>query len=117
MPKPAILVLQDGTLFEGTSIGIDGLTSAEVVFNTAMTGYQEILTDPSYTGQIVAMTYPHIGNYGISPQDMESKSIHASALIVKELSEVTSNWRATQSLEGWLEEKPAQGSTRTELRS
>ena len=79
--------------------------TGEVIFNTSMTGYQEILTDPSYAGQIVTMTYPHIGNYGINPDDMESKTIHASALVVRELSQLSSNWRATQTLEEWLIEK------------
>ena len=79
--------------------------TGEVIFNTSMTGYQEILTDPSYAGQIVTMTYPHIGNYGINPDDMESNTIHASALVVRELSQLSSNWRATQTLEEWLIEK------------
>lgn len=98
------LILSNGKTFRGKLRGAKTSASGEVIFNTGMTGYQEILTDPSYTGQIVTMTYPHIGNYGINPEDMESKGIHPGGLIVKELSEVTSNWRASQSLDSWLEE-------------
>ncbi len=98
-----ILVLSNGKSFRGRLRGSKTLANGEVIFNTGMTGYQEILTDPSYAGQIVTMTYPHIGNYGITEEDMESKKIHASALIVKELSTVTSNWRAQKSLDEWLE--------------
>ena len=83
MNKPAILVLQDGSVFRGVSIGADGLTAGEVVFNTAMTGYQEILTDPSYFGQIVTMTYPLIGNYGVNSQDVESWRPHVSGFVVR----------------------------------
>ena len=99
------LVLSNGQVYYGNLRGALRPSSGEVIFNTAMTGYQEILTDPSYTGQIVTMTYPHIGNYGMNLEDMESTSIHAAALIVKELSLTTSNWRATNSLEKWLSEK------------
>ena len=84
MNTPAILALADGTVFHGTSIGADGQTIGEVVFNTAMTGYQEILTDPSYCRQIVTLTYPHIGNTGTNSDDMESDKIHASGLIVRD---------------------------------
>lgn len=98
-----LLVLSNGRSFRGRLRGALHATAGEVIFHTGMTGYQEILTDPSYAGQIVTMTYPHIGNYGINPEDMESKKIYASALIVKELSQVTSNWRADQSLEEWLQ--------------
>ncbi len=102
MPKPAILALQDGTIFEGTSIGIDGITSGEVVFNTSMTGYQEILTDPSYCRQIITLTYPHIGNTGVNDEDEESTAIHASGLIIRDLPLVTSNWRSQGSLKQYL---------------
>ncbi len=98
----AILALADGTIFKGVSIGADGQTVAEVVFNTAMTGYQEILTDPSYSGQIVTLTYPHIGNTGVNLEDVESKKIHAAGLIVRNCPEQLSNFRSTQSLPDYL---------------
>jgi len=91
---PAVLALQDGTIFRGTSIGADGKTIGEVVFNTAMTGYQEILTDPSYCRQIVTLTYPHIGNTGTNSDDMESACTHASGLVVRDSSMISSSWRA-----------------------
>ena len=94
----AALVLADGTVFQGESTGAAGLTVGEVVFNTSMTGYQEILTDPSYTGQLVTLTCAHIGNVGVNPKDMESNAIHAAGLIVKAAADVPSNWRARQSL-------------------
>ena len=94
----AALVLADGTVFQGESTGAAGLTVGEVVFNTSMTGYQEILTDPSYTGQLVTLTCAHIGNVGVNPEDMESNAIHAAGLIVKAAADVPSNWRARQSL-------------------
>ncbi|MGK5092424.1 glutamine-hydrolyzing carbamoyl-phosphate synthase small subunit [Deltaproteobacteria bacterium TL4] len=97
--KEGILVLSNGTCYRGRLRGALGQASGEVIFNTAMSGYQEILTDPSYTGQIVTMTYPQMGNYGLNAEDMESSQVHAAALIVKELSLVTSNWRSSQSLE------------------
>ncbi len=99
---PAILVLKDGTVFRGTSIGAEGTAVGEVVFNTAMTGYQEILTDPSYCRQIVTLTYPHIGNYGINPEDAESKSICASGLVIRNLPVRASNWRGTWTLSEYL---------------
>lgn len=99
---PAILVLADGTVFRGMSIGASGHTVAEVVFNTSMTGYQEILTDPSYTKQIVTLTYPHIGNYGTNPEDVESGKIYASGLVIRDLPLVQSNFRSTQSLSEYL---------------
>jgi carbamoyl-phosphate synthase small subunit len=102
VPKPAILALQDGTLFEGTSIGIDGITSGEVVFNTSMTGYQEILTDPSYCRQIITLTYPHIGNTGVNREDEEATSIHASGLVIRDLPLLASNWRSQASLKKYL---------------
>jgi len=99
---PAILALADGTVFSGHSIGAAGSTVGEVVFNTAMTGYQEILTDPSYCQQIVTLTYPHIGNYGVNAQDIESDRIHAAGLIIKDLPLLASNFRCTQSLNAYL---------------
>ncbi|MCH8841617.1 MAG: glutamine-hydrolyzing carbamoyl-phosphate synthase small subunit [SAR324 cluster bacterium] len=96
------LVLSDGKVFSGRLRGAQGQAAGEVIFNTAMTGYQEILTDPSYKGQIVTMTYPHIGNYGTNPEDVESRRTFAAGLIVKELSLVASNWRATESLDEYL---------------
>lgn len=101
----AILALADGTLFHGVSIGAAGTTSGEVVFNTAMTGYQEILSDPSYSRQIVTLTYPHIGNTGINSEDGESPRIHAAGLVIKDLPLLQSNFRATQSLPDWLREQ------------
>lgn len=100
---PAILVLADGTVFRGKSIGISGETVAEVVFNTSMTGYQEILTDPSYTQQIVTLTYPHIGNYGVNHEDVESGSVYASGLIIRDLPLTHSNFRQSQSLSAYLQ--------------
>ena len=99
---PALLALADGTMFRGHSIGADTASVGEVVFNTAMTGYQEILTDPSYAGQIVTLTYPHIGNTGINPEDVESTRIFAAGLVIRDLSRVTSNWRSTQDLGSYL---------------
>lgn len=99
---PAILALADGTIFKGYSIGAAGHTSGEVVFNTAMTGYQEILTDPSYSRQIVTLTYPHIGNTGVNPEDVESTKVHAAGLIIRDLPLQVSNFRATQSLPDYL---------------
>ena len=89
--KPAILALADGTVFKGTAFGATGETTGEVVFNTAMSGYQEIVTDPSYRGQMVTMTYPHIGNYGINPEDMESRQPWLAGFIVKEACRTPSN--------------------------
>jgi len=93
LSTPAVLALQDGTIFHGVSVGDDGNTIGEVVFNTAMTGYQEILTDPSYCRQIITLTYPHIGNTGTNSEDMESSKIHASGLIIRDCSMLASNWR------------------------
>lgn len=98
----ALLALEDGTLFPGTSFTGPGETGGEVIFNTGMTGYQEILTDPSYFGQMVCMTYPHIGNYGVNTEDVESHRIHCAALIVRECCKVPSNWRATEGLPQYL---------------
>jgi carbamoyl-phosphate synthase small subunit len=100
--EPAILALEDGTVFTGVSIGAEGRTLGEVVFNTAMTGYQEILTDPSYYRQIVTLTYPHIGNVGTNSDDFESTKIYAAGLIIRDLSLTVSNWRAESPLEQFL---------------
>ncbi|MEE4378226.1 MAG: glutamine-hydrolyzing carbamoyl-phosphate synthase small subunit [Candidatus Competibacteraceae bacterium] len=105
MRKPALLALQDGSLFCGESIGATGLTSGEVVFNTAMTGYQEILTDPSYCQQIITLTYPHIGNVGTNRGDEESSRIRASGLVIRDCPPVVSNWRNEQALEDYLRER------------
>jgi carbamoyl-phosphate synthase small subunit len=99
---PAILALADGTIFKGISIGAAGHTTGEVVFNTAMTGYQEILTDPSYSRQIVTLTYPHVGNYGINAEDVEASRVHAAGLIIRDLPLLPSNFRSTQTLSDYL---------------
>jgi carbamoyl-phosphate synthase small subunit len=99
---PAILALADGTVFKGQSIGADGVTSGEVVFNTAMTGYQEILTDPSYCRQIVTLTYPHIGNTGCNAEDFESRANFAAGLVIKDLPRLASNWRCQDDLGAYL---------------
>lgn len=104
MSEPAILVLADGSIFKGKSIGYSGITSGEVVFNTAMTGYQEILTDPSYTKQIVTLTYPHIGNTGVNSEDCESGKIYAAGLIIRDLPLVDSNFRSDQNLSDYLKQ-------------
>lgn len=101
---PAILALADGSIFRGESIGADGQTIGEVVFNTAMTGYQEILTDPSYTQQIVTLTYPHIGNTGTTPEDAESRQVWAAGLIIRDLPLTSSSWRDKQPLDEYLKE-------------
>ncbi|WP_111494361.1 glutamine-hydrolyzing carbamoyl-phosphate synthase small subunit [Marinobacter bohaiensis] len=104
MSTPAILALADGSLFKGIAIGADGETSGEVVFNTAMTGYQEILTDPSYARQIVTLTYPHIGNTGVNEEDIESADIQAAGLIIRDLPLLASNWRQTKTLDQYLKD-------------
>ena len=104
MTDKAILVLEDGTVFHGRSIGAEGQTVGEVVFNTAMTGYQEILTDPSYMRQIVTLTYPHIGNTGTNGEDCESSSVHAAGLVIRDLPLTASNWRSQQPLDAYLRE-------------
>ena len=103
--QPAILVLADGTVFRGYSIGAQAHTSGEVVFNTAMTGYQEILTDPSYCRQIVTLTYPHIGNVGINPEDSESNKVFAAGLVIRDLAVRASNFRMSQDLSGYLQQQ------------
>ncbi len=105
MTIPAILALQDGTIFKGTSIGSSGLTTGEVVFNTSMTGYQEILTDPSYARQIITLTYPHIGNTGMNTEDEEAQTIHASGLVIRDLPLLASNFRSEISLQDYLKSK------------
>ena len=100
--QPAILVLADGSVFRGLSIGADGIATGEVVFNTALTGYQEILTDPSYSRQIVTLTYPHIGNTGVNAEDVEADRIHAAGLVVRDVPRLHSNFRAGQSLPDYL---------------
>jgi carbamoyl-phosphate synthase small subunit len=100
---PAVLALADGTIFRGQSIGAKGNTTGEVVFNTALTGYQEILSDPSYARQIVTLTVPHIGNTGATPEDLESAQVYAAGLVIRDLPPISSNWRANESLTEFLE--------------
>lgn len=107
--KPALLALEDGSLFWGQSIGIDGQTTGEVVFNTALTGYQEILSDPSYCNQIVTLTYPHIGNVGTNDDDEESSKIVSSGLVVRDVPLIASNWRSEQTLEEYLQKNNVVG--------
>ena len=109
MKKRAILALEDGTYFVGYSFGAEGETQGELIFNTSMTGYQEILTDPSYRGQIVVMTYTQIGNYGINPEDIESKRVQVNGFVVKESFRRYSNWRAKKSLDEYLKENRVVG--------
>ena len=105
MTEVAILALEDGTVFRGRSFGALGQSSGEVVFNTSMTGYQEIITDPSYARQIITFTYPHIGNTGINLEDMESSEIWSAGVIIRDLPLTASNWRMKQSLDTFLTEK------------
>jgi len=109
MTKPAILVLEDGSVFHGQSIGADGQSVGEVVFNTAMTGYQEILTDPSYSRQIVTLTYPHIGNTGVNAEDEESSAVHAAGLVIRNLPMLVSNFRSEKALDTYLQERGVVG--------
>lgn len=104
MSTPAILALEDGSLFKGTSVGAKGLSVGEVVFNTSMTGYQEILTDPSYANQIVTLTYPHIGNYGTNQEDEESRAVFARGLVIRDLPLIASNFRSEQALDDYLQQ-------------
>ena len=106
---PAVLALADGTVFRGSSIGAATRAAGEVVFNTAITGYQEILTDPSYSRQIVTLTYPHIGNYGVNPEDVESNRIHAAGLVIRDLPIRASNFRATETLSDYLRREGVPG--------
>jgi carbamoyl-phosphate synthase small subunit len=103
--KQALLALEDGSLFHGASIGIEGRVAGEVVFNTAMTGYQEILTDPSYARQIVTLTYPHIGNVGTNAADEEAESIHCAGLVIRDLPVCASNWRSSEDLDAYLQRR------------
>src|SRR6056300_1373276 len=102
MTTPAVLALADGTVFDGVSIGIEGISDGEVVFNTAMTGYQEILTDPSYSRQIVTLTYPHIGNTGCNSEDEESNAVWAQGLVIRDLPLLASNYRSEEDLSSYL---------------
>src|SRR6056300_906066 len=102
MPFPAILALEDGSIFYGDGYGEEKIEVGEIVFNTSMTGYQEIITDPSYKKQIITFTHPHIGNTGINAEDFESEKIHASGIVVKNFCSRPSNWRSSESLEDFL---------------
>lgn len=117
MRTSALLALEDGTVYHGESIGAIGQSVGEVVFNTAMTGYQEILTDPSYCRQIVTLTYPHIGNVGVNAEDEESANIYASGLIIRELSPVVSSWRSEEALDTYLERHNVVGLAGIDTRS
>jgi len=117
MIKDAILALEDGTIFRGESFGAEGERFGEVVFNTSLSGYQEILTDPSYKGQIVAMTYPLIGNYGINLEDVESRRPFVEGFVVREFSKIASNWRSTKSLDAYLKENSILGIEGIDTRS
>jgi carbamoyl-phosphate synthase small subunit len=114
---PAHLILADGTQFSGTSFGYEKESTGEVVFNTSLVGYQEILTDPSYKGQIVCMTYPLIGNYGVNPEDAESTRPYVEGFVVKEASRVYSNWRATEDLSSYLKKNKVVGIERVDTRA
>ena len=113
----ARLALEDGTLFEGLSFGRKGEVTGEVVFNTALCGYQEVLTDPSYAGQIVTMTYPHIGNYGVNREDVESARPQVAGFIVREASHVVSSWRATGPLDRYLDQNGIVGISEIDTRA
>ena len=115
--KPAVLALADGTVFKGQLVGVEGETTGEVVFNTSLTGYQEIITDPSYCNQLLTFTYPHIGNVGANPEDVESNKVQASGIIVREISEHYSNFRATQSFEQYLIDNNVTGITGVDTRA
>ncbi|MDQ4149180.1 MAG: glutamine-hydrolyzing carbamoyl-phosphate synthase small subunit [Actinomycetota bacterium] len=116
MRRPALLVLEDGEVFKGESFGSSRDASGEVVFNTSMSGYQEVLTDPSYEGQIVAMTYPHIGNYGVNPSDPESSAVRVNGFVIRDLPPVWSNWRASGGLDEYLKENGIPGITEVDTR-
>ena len=116
-PAKAILALEDGSVWHGTAFGARATACGEVCFNTSMTGYQEILTDPSYKAQIVTMTYPHIGNYGVNSVDVESWQPHVSGFVVRELSPVVSNWRAEASLGEYLAQHGIPGITGVDTRA
>ena len=114
---PALLALEDGSLWPGLGFGAASDTTGEIVFNTSLTGYQEILTDPSYHGQIITMTMPHIGNYGVAPEDDESERVWAAGFVVRSLSPIVSNWRARQSLPEYLLERDVVGITEVNTRA
>ena len=115
--NPAILLFEDGREFHGSSLGYIGETTGEICFNTGMSGYQEILTDPSYCKQIVTMTSPHIGNYGVNAEDIESDRIQVSGFIIKEATDIPSNWRSTQSIGNYLNEQKIVGIQNVDTRS
>jgi carbamoyl-phosphate synthase small subunit len=115
--SPALLVLEDGSAWPGYGFGARGDTTGEIVFNTSITGYQEILTDPSYHGQIITMTMPHIGNYGVTPEDDESDRVWAAGFVVRKLSPIVSNWRSRQSLPDYLAEREIVGITDVDTRA
>src|SRR3954467_6949978 len=117
MAAEALLVLEDGRTFEGVSFGADGEAFGEMVFNTSMSGYQEILTDPSYAGQIVCMTYPLIGNYGVNADDVESRRPWVEGFVVREASGVASNWRSTETLDSYLRKNNIVGIERIDTRA
>jgi carbamoyl-phosphate synthase small subunit len=117
MKTKALLVLENGRIFEGISFGFTGERYGEVVFNTGLTGYQEVLTDPSYQGQVVTMTYPLIGNYGINDEDMESRAIWLKGFIVNEVCRIPSNWRSTKDLDSFLKEYEIMGIERVDTRA
>ena len=112
----AVLALEDGSYFEGASCGLDGISAGEVVFNTSMTGYQEILTDPSYAGQIVTMTCPQIGNYGTTRLDAESREPRVAGFIVRDASPIASNWRSVDTLQDYLSRARCRGDQRASTR-
>src|SRR6266702_7372024 len=116
-PMTAILALEDGTVFEGRAVGRVGGATGEVVFNTALSGYQEVLTDPSYAGQIVTMTYPHIGNYGVNREDVESAHPQVAGFVVREVSTVASSWRASGELHRYLDESGVVGISEIDTRA
>ncbi|MEM7600986.1 MAG: carbamoyl-phosphate synthase domain-containing protein, partial [Verrucomicrobiota bacterium] len=107
--KQAVLALEDGTVFEGIGFGAETTQTGEICFNTSMTGYQEILTDPSYRGQLVTMTCPLIGNYGVSEADAESSQVHVRGFVIEELCEIPSSWRSEQSLDDYLADSGVPG--------
>ncbi|MDQ3714363.1 MAG: carbamoyl phosphate synthase small subunit, partial [Acidobacteriota bacterium] len=117
LSKKAILILEDGRTFRGKSFGADGESFGEMVFNTSMAGYQEILTDPSYAGQIVCMTYPLIGNYGVNEEDAESRRPWVEGFVVREASRVASNWRSTETLDSYLKRHKVVGIERIDTRA
>ena len=116
-PQIAKLALEDGTVFTGLAFGAEGTTTGEVVFNTSMTGYQEILTDPSYCGQIITMTYPEIGNYGVNPEDVESLRPHLSGFVVRNVSEIASNFRSNETLDDYLKKMGIVGISNIDTRA